>query len=145
MLAAGPPGAYNVAAQLLAREAGVDPHPARARVHLGEGLWVTLRAARLPANAVDTQAAAAQIAVTIEPTPASERTALYARVLGLTPRETELLGHLASGEDTHAVARRMFLSAHTIQYHLKAVFAKAGVNSRRTLVARATGAGGLDA
>ncbi|MEZ5141675.1 MAG: hypothetical protein R2726_04035 [Acidimicrobiales bacterium] len=32
-----PAGAYNVAAQLLALEAGVDDHPAVARVHLGEG------------------------------------------------------------------------------------------------------------
>jgi DNA-binding CsgD family transcriptional regulator len=87
----------------------------------------------------------AQVAVTIEPTPAAERTTLYSRVLGLTPREAELLGHLAAGDDTHAVARRMFLSPHTVQDHLKAVFAKAGVNSRRALVARATGAATADA
>jgi DNA-binding CsgD family transcriptional regulator len=78
--------------------------------------------------------------VTIEPTPATERSALYGRVLGLTPREAELQGHLATGDDTRALAGRMYLSAHTVQDHLKAVFAKAGVNSRRALVARATGA-----
>ena len=42
-----PAGAYNVAAQLLAQETGADTHPPSARVHLRDGLWVTLRAARI--------------------------------------------------------------------------------------------------
>ena len=42
-----PAGAYNVAAQLLAVEAGVDDHPPSARVHLTGGVWLTLRAARI--------------------------------------------------------------------------------------------------
>ena len=42
-----PASVYNVAAQLLAAEAGVDGHPASARVHLADGFWLTVRAARL--------------------------------------------------------------------------------------------------
>src|SRR4029077_8089647 len=42
-----PAGAYNVAAQLLAAEAGVDDSPPVARVHLAGGRWLTLRAARM--------------------------------------------------------------------------------------------------
>jgi len=42
-----PASAYNVAAQLLAVEAEVDQNPPSARVHLSEGLWVSLRAARI--------------------------------------------------------------------------------------------------
>ena len=42
-----PAGAYNVAAQLLAVEAGVDDNQPVARVHLAAGRWVTLRAARM--------------------------------------------------------------------------------------------------
>jgi hypothetical protein len=38
-----PAGAYNVGAQLLAREAGVDGNPPLARVHLRSGHWLTLR------------------------------------------------------------------------------------------------------
>ena len=65
-----PAGAYNVAAQLLAAEAGVDDNPPVARVHLASGRWLTLRAARM-----DTTPAAAggDVAVSIEPSTASDR------------------------------------------------------------------------
>ena len=128
-----PAGAFNVAAQLLAQEAGVDDHPPWARVHLRDGLWVTLRAARTVAGE--------SIAVSIEPATAAQRAALYARVVGLTERETQLLHHLVAGHDTRELARRLFLSEHTVQDHLKSVFAKTGAGNRRVLVARATGAG----
>ncbi len=127
-----PAAAYNVAAQLLAQEEGVDAHPPWARVHLRGGLWVTLRAARMVAGG--------SIAVSIEPTPPAERTDLYGRVVGLSERETALLHHLVGGSDTREIARRMFVSEHTVQDHLKSVFAKTGAGNRRVLVARATGA-----
>ena len=133
-----PAGAYNVAAQLLAQEQLIDSHPPWVRVHLRGGMWVTLRAARMTAALAS---GGSSIAVTIEPTPPSERAALYARVSGLSGRETELLGHLIGGSDTAELARRMFVSAHTVQDHLKAIFAKTGAKNRRVLVARATGAG----
>jgi DNA-binding CsgD family transcriptional regulator len=127
-----PSGAYNVAAQLLAVEAGVDDHPPWARVHLAGGVWLTLRAARIG----DTQP---DIAVTIETAAPAERTGLFARALGLSAREAELLGHLVAGADTRHVAERMFVSEHTIQDHLKSIFAKSGTRNRRTLLARAAG------
>jgi DNA-binding CsgD family transcriptional regulator len=73
-----------------------------------------------------------------------ERQDDVARVVGLSERETELLLHLVGGSDTHALARRLFLSEHTVQDHLKSVFAKTGTNNRRVLVARATGSAALD-
>ena len=87
----------------------------------------------------DHAADAASIAVSIEPTPPTERAALYARVAGLSERESELLTLLVAGADTRELARRLFVSEHTVQDHLKSVFAKTGVNNRRVLVARATG------
>ncbi|MGQ0830334.1 MAG: helix-turn-helix transcriptional regulator [Microthrixaceae bacterium] len=132
-----PAGAFNVAAQLLAQEQGVDSNPASARTHLHGGLWVTLRAARM----VGAAAGPEPIAVSIEPTPPTERTALFARVIGLTDKETELVTHLVAGADTSELARRLFVSPHTVQDHLKSVFSKAGTRSRRVLTARATGAG----
>ncbi len=127
-----PSGAYNVAAQLLAVEAGVDDHPPSARVHLAGGAWLTLRAARIGDPAAD-------IAVTIETASPAERTEVFARALGLSDREAELLGHLVAGADTRHIAGKMFLSEHTVQDHLKSIFAKSGTRNRRTLIARAAG------
>ena len=53
--------------------------------------------------------------------------------------DAELLGHLVRGVDTRDLARLMFLSQHTVQDHLKSIFAKTSVHSRRTLLARALG------
>jgi DNA-binding CsgD family transcriptional regulator len=131
-----PSGAYNVAAQLLAVEAGVDDHPPTARVHLTGGVWLTLRAARI---GDDTPVDQRDIAVTIELTSPADRLALFARACGLSPREAELLGHLVAGSDTRRTAQEMFLSEHTVQDHLKAIFAKTGARNRRALLARAAG------
>ncbi|WP_329625347.1 helix-turn-helix transcriptional regulator [Streptomyces sp. NBC_01255] len=161
-----PAAAYNVAAQLLAREAGVDPNPPRARVHLADGLWLTLRAARIDHGSRVTGAGAGvpgaggsgagvpgagvpgaegstpldrEIAVTIEETTPTDRLDVFCRAHGLTARETELLGHLADGADTGTAAHAMSLSAHTVQDHLKSVFTKTGTRHRRGLLARALG------
>jgi DNA-binding CsgD family transcriptional regulator len=124
-----PASAYNVVAQLLAVESGVDDHQPSARVHLAAGLWLTLRAARIGAD----------IAVTIEESTPAERLDLFARASALSARESELLTCLASGADTREIASRMFLSEHTVQDHLKSVFAKTQTRSRKTLLARALG------
>jgi DNA-binding CsgD family transcriptional regulator len=126
-----PACAYNVAAQLLAREAAVDDHEAMARVHLAHGVWLTLRASRVSPG--DT------IAVAIERSTAAERMDVFSRSHGLSAREQELLVHLGQGLDTRQVGAAMFLSPHTVQDHLKAIFAKTGTRSRRLLLARALG------
>jgi DNA-binding CsgD family transcriptional regulator len=135
-----PAAAYNVAAQLLAVEAGLDAHEPVARVHLAEGHWLTIRADRLAAGiAADAVAGRPRIAVTIEATSTAERLDLFTRAFGLSPRESELLGHLAAGRDTKEIAALMFLSEYTIQDHLKAISAKAGVRTRRALVSLVVG------
>lgn len=131
-----PAGAYNVAAQLLAVEAGVDDHPPTARVHLDGGVWLTLRAARVDAVGPPAEQ---DIAVSIEPTSPAERRSLFARSHALSRRETELLNHLAQGEDTRTIAGALFVSEHTVQDHLKSIFAKTGAHSRRALLTRLAG------
>ena len=78
-----PASVYNVAAQLLAVEAGVDTHPAQTRTHLADGFWLTLRAARLGADDFPPTDAAAPIVVTIEETSAADRLDLFGRTFGL--------------------------------------------------------------
>ena len=106
-----PAGAYNVAAQLLAVEAGVDDNQPVARVHLAAGRWVTLRAARMgtnPATPANPAGAGPDVAVSIEPSTAGDRVTVFARACGLTPREAEVLQHLAGGATTREVARQKF-------------------------------------
>jgi len=129
-----PASAWNVAAQLLAVEAGVDDHLPSARVHLRGGEWCTFGAARLQGHP-----GSGSIAVSIERTPVAARVDLFGRAIGLTDREAQLLGELVRGGDTRALADRLHVSPHTVQDHLKSMFAKSGVRTRPALVARATG------
>jgi len=131
-----PADAYNVAAQLLAVESGVDDHRPMTRVHLASGTWLTLRAARIGDTAPTEER---DIAVTIESASGAERLALFACACGLSSREGELLGHLAAGHDTRHTAQLMFVSEHTVQDHLKSIFDKTGVRNRRTLLSRVIG------
>ncbi len=54
----------------------------------------------------------------------------------LTPRELEILRALGEGLTNKAVARRLGISAHTVKFHLEAVFAKLGAASRAEAVAK---------
>ncbi len=127
-----PASAYNVAAQLLAIEAGVDALPPQTRVHLGSGTWLTLRADRLGGRAPVEQR---DIVVTMEASSPAERRDVFCRSHGLTGREAEVLGHLADGVDTRTVARLMSISELTVQDHLKGVFTKTQTSSRREVLA----------
>ncbi len=131
-----PAAAYNVAAQLLAVEAGVDDHPALARVHLDGDSWLTLRADRLggpgPREKRD-------IVVTMEATSPMERRDIFSRSHGLTDREDEVLRHLTEGNDTRTVAHLMTITEFTVQDHLKSVFTKTMTSSRRELLAKSLG------
>jgi DNA-binding CsgD family transcriptional regulator len=127
-----PASAYNVAAQLLATEDGVDAHPPRARAHLANGLWITLRAARMGGSA-------GKIAVTIEEASPVDRLEIFCLAFGLTAREGELMRALATGADSKELAARLFVTEHTVQDHLKSIFARTATHSRRELVSRALG------
>jgi DNA-binding CsgD family transcriptional regulator len=134
-----PASVYNVAAQLLAAEAGIDDHPAVTRTHLAGGFWLTLRAARLAAEPAASGGAGGTIVVTIEEASAADRLDLFGRAFGLSARERELLSLLATGSDTRSLARQMSLSEHTVQDHLKSIFAKTGARDRIALLSRALG------
>lgn len=131
-----PASAYNVAAQLRAVEEGIDRNPPSARVHLHQGVWVTVRAARIDGPGSSPEH---DIAVTIEESSPPERVDLFARVFGLTAREHELLDHLIAGRTTRELARCMWLSENTVQDHLKSIFVKTSSRSRHMLLSRALG------
>lgn len=55
---------------------------------------------------------------------------LNGSVLGLTPREREVLRLLAAGLSDREIGAALFISTHTATTHVKRVLAKLGVNSR---------------
>ncbi|HMH37078.1 MAG TPA: LuxR family transcriptional regulator, partial [Streptosporangiaceae bacterium] len=126
-----PAGAYNVAAQLLAAEAGVDDNPPVARVHLAGGRWLTLRAARMDTNPTIPAAAGGDVAVSIEPSTAGDRVTVFARACGLTPREAELLQHLAGAPCSPGrSARDRVFGVYAIQLCAKSPVIKIGQRLR---------------
>jgi DNA-binding CsgD family transcriptional regulator len=110
------------------RSHGLDR--ASARVRVPEGGWVTIAASPL-----DRADGGTEVAVTIEPTASSALADLLLRAHGLTARERQVCRQLFAGRSTAEVAARLFISANTVQDHLKSIFAKTGVRSRRELIA----------
>jgi DNA-binding NarL/FixJ family response regulator len=53
-----------------------------------------------------------------------------ARQAGLSPRETQMLRRLAEGRSNREIARELWLSEHTVKYHLTNVYRKIGVKGR---------------
>lgn len=131
-----PAEVLNVAAQLLAREAGVDGHPAWSRVPIGSGRWALLRATRMDSGQ---PGASPPLAVTIQECPPSARLDVFARSFGLTPRQQQLLELAAGGLDTVALAERLGITPYTVQDQFKSVFTSCGVRSRNALLAMALG------
>lgn len=105
----------------------------------------------LPRGASTGQIAAATAAVAeglmvrvlLAPEPARFAPPDAARPL-LTPREMEVLGQIAEGLSNKSIARRLGISAHTVKYHLEAVFTKLAVRSRAEAVTRGLRAGLLE-
>jgi DNA-binding NarL/FixJ family response regulator len=55
---------------------------------------------------------------------------------GLTKQEQTLTTLVCRGTSTPEIAARLRITANTVQDHLKSIFDKTGVRSRRELVAR---------
>jgi len=59
----------------------------------------------------------------------------------LTPREQEVLGWMAQGYANKTIAREMGITEHTVKFHVNAILAKLGAQSRTEAVVVASRAG----
>jgi DNA-binding CsgD family transcriptional regulator len=123
-----PTHVYAVVGRPLAAETGDDPRrPARVRVRTSGTRWAIIEAARM-------EGVRNAIAVSVHGATAEDILALVARAHGLSARERELVALVLEGLSTRELAERMFISRYTVQDHLKSVFDKLGIRSRRELI-----------
>ena len=127
-----PPAVLAVAGRALRTVEGDDApgEVAVSRVLSREGRWLVLHGAALVTKT------SRRVAVIVEPADSPRITPLLMAAYGLTDREQEVTRLVLCGDSTTQIAERLFLSPHTVQQHLKSVFEKTSVRSRRELVGK---------
>ncbi|HEU4350052.1 MAG TPA: helix-turn-helix transcriptional regulator [Actinoplanes sp.] len=125
------PGRFGVIMRVMAAGArSAASGEFRARLRDGRGRWAVLRAGPLIGMDED------QVAVAIEPATGEQMVGLLLVAYGLSPRERDVCREVMAGYSTSEIGGHLFISANTVQDHLKSIFAKVGVRSRGELVAR---------
>ena len=116
----------------------------RGRTHLLYGEW--LRDAREQLHTAlelfERSAAPAFVERTRNELTATGLTAVAAaepQALGLTPQELTVARLAAAGSTNAEIGATLFISANTVDYHLRKVFQKLGISSRRQLADRLQG------
>jgi DNA-binding CsgD family transcriptional regulator len=121
----------------------------RARTELLYGEW--LRRERRRTDARTHLRAAAELFNSLGAVPWGQRAQAELRATGetarkrdpstldeLTPQEEQIASLAAEGMTNREIAAQLFLSPHTIEYHLRKVFTKLGITSRAELIRRGT-------
>jgi DNA-binding CsgD family transcriptional regulator len=96
----------------------------------GQAGWITMHAS-LPEGR-----ASGRVAVVIERATGRESAALRLESYGVTARERDVAALIAQGCSNAEIAAALVVSPYTVQDHIKSLFEKTGVGSRRELVAR---------
>jgi HD-GYP domain-containing protein (c-di-GMP phosphodiesterase class II) len=109
------------AADMCSTLLGERPHrPAQSAAQVARGLRVEAQSGRLDPDAVDA------VLQALGQLPRRRRTS----VRGLTAREVEVLGLLATGRSNREIATELVLSPKTVGHHIESIYAKAGVSTR---------------
>ena len=100
------------------------------RVRSEDRGWVTLHGQALAGSGEP------RVAITIQPVGPDRITPLLMAAYGLTQREEEVTRHVLQGSSTAEIAEALAISPYTVQDHLKSVFEKTSVRSRRELTGK---------
>lgn len=121
----------SVAARALRSvDANTPGKVAVARVLSSSGRWMTLHGASMVGGDRP------RVAVIVEPAHPARISPLLMSAYALTEREQEVTQLVLRGESTTQIVAELGISAHTVQQHLKSIFEKTGVRSRRDLVSK---------
>ena len=123
-----PPAITAVGARVLANLTADGPADvAVSRVRSRTGAWVVLHGIAMDGDD-------RRVAVIVEPARGARISSLLMSAYGLTDRERDVTRAVLRGASTAEIADQLVVSPHTVQQHLKSIFDKTGVRSRRDLV-----------
>jgi DNA-binding CsgD family transcriptional regulator len=127
-----PTAVHAVAGRALRTAEGSDEpgEVALARVLSRSGTWIVLHGTSLVASG------SRRAAVIVEPAHPARITPLLLSAYGLTEREQQVTRLVLRADSTAQIADGLVVSPHTVQEHLKKIFEKTGVRSRRELVGK---------
>lgn len=127
-----PPAVLSVAGRALrtAEHPDAPGEVALARVLSRTGRWMVLHGATLVTDG------RRRVAVIIEAADPARISPLLMAAYGLTEREQDVTRLVLQGNSTAEIAERLVVSIQTVQQHLKSVFDKTDVRSRRELVGK---------
>ncbi|MGO4546564.1 helix-turn-helix transcriptional regulator [Paenibacillus sp. 2TAB23] len=108
---------------------GESSSAAKVCILMPDGSYLAIKASKLASSA-----SLIQIGITIEQAKPADVLPLIAQAYGLSVRENEVIERMIKGFSTKEMAFSLHISAYTVQDHLKSIFAKIGVNSRRELL-----------
>jgi len=118
---------YTVRVAAAAARTAGGAHAGRlARIRTKSGRWLSLAACPLGGG---------RVAVVLQPATTDQLLPAIAAWHDLTPRQVDVLRLLLQGHLIKQIARRLGLSPHTVEDHLKALYRKIGTNSHQELIA----------
>ncbi|MCG7318946.1 LuxR C-terminal-related transcriptional regulator [Brevibacillus laterosporus] len=106
-----------------------QPFQAKVCIRLSEGPYLTIQASKLTS-----ESDSVQLAVWFQPAKPSDILPLISEAYELSVREKQILDQIVKGFSTKEIAHSLHISAYTVQDHLKSIFVKTGVTSRRQLI-----------
>ena len=118
---------HSLAARLRRAEASTNLPPLRVRTKSGR--WIILQASWISGDDRSV------VAVIIQEATPDEVAPIVMSAYGLSDQERAVSGLVFQGQSTHAISQQLHIGEHTVQDHLKSIFDKTGVRSRRELVA----------
>ena len=117
------------AARVIAPDLERPIEPAVVRLPRKRGGWISVQASHLRGQDQD------QIVVLLQPATTQEVSSMILAAHGLTPAQDRVAALVLQGRSTAEIIAALHITTNTLQEHLRAVFDRFGVGSRRELVA----------
>ena len=116
---------WKTVVRSLAASTRANQSPAILPIQTGTGQWLVLHSSPTDSGAV---------AIIVEEARGIHLTSVISNLYSLTPRERTVVEHVLQGRPTKDISKILNISTYTVQDHLKSIFDKVRVRSRRELV-----------